>query len=134
MVKFERFGVAVAIEKDDRYLLLKRSDSGSLPGMWEFPGGKSELGESYLQAAVRETKEETNLDVGNLERVSEYDRMMTDRDRMVHVILLYAKEFSGDIRLSGEHSAYGWYSEEEIRGLQKIKVDVLKFFEISGRQ
>ncbi|MBU5537678.1 MAG: NUDIX domain-containing protein [Candidatus Aenigmatarchaeota archaeon] len=31
---------SVAIEKDGKFLILKRSSYDTLPGMWEFPGGK----------------------------------------------------------------------------------------------
>ena len=42
-------------------LLLKRSDKAHCGGLWSFPGGKVEDGETPLDAAVRELKEETGL-------------------------------------------------------------------------
>ncbi|MCL2218061.1 MAG: NUDIX domain-containing protein [Defluviitaleaceae bacterium] len=44
-------------------LIVKRSPLISAPNMWAFPGGAVSAGESSLEAAVRETKEETGLNV-----------------------------------------------------------------------
>ena len=54
--------VAVVIH-DGRYLLQQRASKQVLAGKWEFPGGKIEPGETPFAAAVRETREETNLAV-----------------------------------------------------------------------
>lgn len=56
--------VAGIIEDGEgRVLLAERPPGKRLAGMWEFPGGKIELGESGEEALVRELKEELELDV-----------------------------------------------------------------------
>ena len=56
--------IAVAIVlKDDLVLIDRRPNSGMLAGMWEFPGGKIEAGETPEACAIREVKEEVGLDV-----------------------------------------------------------------------
>jgi 8-oxo-dGTP diphosphatase len=47
----------------------KRSEDGPLDGLWEFPGGKIEVGESATEAAIREFKEETGFTISEPERV-----------------------------------------------------------------
>jgi len=60
----ERIETAVAvIESHGRYLIQKRPPSGLLAGLWEFPGGKREKGESLKAALRRELKEELGAEV-----------------------------------------------------------------------
>ncbi|MEI6914415.1 MAG: (deoxy)nucleoside triphosphate pyrophosphohydrolase [Armatimonadota bacterium] len=47
----------------DRILVSLRKRESFLGGLWEFPGGKRQSGESYAHCVVREVKEETGLDV-----------------------------------------------------------------------
>jgi len=57
-----RIAIAV-VQAGDRFLVGRRPQTKVLGGLWEFPGGKIEHGESDLEAAVRECKEETGLQV-----------------------------------------------------------------------
>ena len=50
------------IDPDGRVLLAQRPEGKSLAGLWEFPGGKVEPGESPEAALIRELKEELGLD------------------------------------------------------------------------
>jgi len=56
--------VAVAIVKRSHQILVgRRPTHATLAGLWEFPGGKVERGETPAEAAVRECEEETGLSV-----------------------------------------------------------------------
>lgn len=56
--------VALVLENHQGEILVaKRADHKHLGGMWEFPGGKVENGESQYQALKREIKEEINFDL-----------------------------------------------------------------------
>ena len=51
------------IDGDGRVLLARRPDGKSMAGLWEFPGGKVEPGELPEHAAIREAKEELDIDI-----------------------------------------------------------------------
>jgi 8-oxo-dGTP diphosphatase len=55
--------LAAVIRRDGRYLLAKRAAHKRHGGLWEFPGGKLQDGESWLAAARRELREELGVTV-----------------------------------------------------------------------
>ncbi|NNF07372.1 MAG: NUDIX domain-containing protein, partial [Candidatus Eisenbacteria bacterium] len=55
--------VAALLVEGDRVLVSKRLVDDHFPGLWEFPGGKVEAGESLAEALIRELKEELDLDI-----------------------------------------------------------------------
>ncbi len=74
----EPTAIAIAVvESEGRILIGQRPADAPLGGLWEFPGGKIEEGESAADAAIRECVEETGvlIDVGRLylECVHQYD-------------------------------------------------------------
>ncbi len=66
-VSVEKIEVVVAvIEKDGRILIQERPAGGLLAGLWEFPGGKVEPGESLTAALRREIREELGVEIEGL--------------------------------------------------------------------
>jgi 8-oxo-dGTP diphosphatase len=55
--------VAAVIERDGRYLITQRRPSAVLPGLWEFPGGRVEEGETDEDALRRELSERLGTEV-----------------------------------------------------------------------
>jgi mutator protein MutT len=55
--------VAAIIRRDERILITRRFDNVHLPGLWEFPGGKVEPGESLPAALQREIREELGVEI-----------------------------------------------------------------------
>jgi 8-oxo-dGTP diphosphatase len=54
---------AAVVIVDGRVLLTRRTEGQHLAGLWEFPGGKLEAGESPEQTVVRECREECGIEV-----------------------------------------------------------------------
>lgn len=54
---------AALVDRDGRLLVQQRPEGTSMAGLWEFPGGKREVGETPERALVRELAEELAIDV-----------------------------------------------------------------------
>ncbi len=61
-MKIVRIAIAV-VEHNDSFLIGRRPEGVAMAGLWEFPGGKVEYGETPAEAAQRECLEETGLAV-----------------------------------------------------------------------
>lgn len=74
-------GVGAVIVNEGRVLLVRRGTE-PLRGKWSIPGGLIEIGESLRDAVVRETREETGLEVEPLELIELLDRIHREGDRV----------------------------------------------------
>ena len=73
--------VDIIIEIDDGIILIERKNH---PFGWAIPGGFVDYGESLEEAAIREAKEETSLNIENLKQFHTYSS--PDRDPRFHTI------------------------------------------------
>ncbi len=60
-VKLVLVAALALIDEDDRVLLAQRPDGKVMAGLWEFPGGKLETGETPEAALIREIREELGI-------------------------------------------------------------------------
>ncbi|MBE6827119.1 MAG: NUDIX domain-containing protein [Ruminococcaceae bacterium] len=110
--------VVIITDTDGRILLQKRTHP---KGRWGLPGGLMELGESCEETAVREVREETSLEVRNLELFGVYsgkDYFCTGEtgDEWYVIVIAYTcKDFSGQPKISdGESEELRWFLPSEI--------------------
>lgn len=68
---------AAIIRRDGKVLIAKRPSKGLLGGLWEFPGGKVEDGETHTEALVREIREELATNVSPTEQFGTYRHAYT---------------------------------------------------------
>jgi ADP-ribose pyrophosphatase YjhB (NUDIX family) len=105
----KELAVNVAVLQDDKILLTQRDDFET----WILPGGGVEDGESIAQAAIRETKEETGLDVELTKLVGIYSRL--GNFLKGHVVLFVGKQIGGEIKCQpGETIAVEWFPFDQI--------------------
>ncbi len=111
--------VAAVIRVGNRVLATQRG-YGEWRGSWEFPGGKTEPGESPSQALVREIREELclHIHVGRLLRTIEYD-YPTFHLRM-HC---YLCEMAGGRLTLEEHEASLWVGVDDLEKLDWLPAD-----------
>ena len=82
--------IAIAVvEQNDHFLIGERPTGVALAGMWEFPGGKIEPGESPAEAAVRECWEETGLEVIAGEAYPRQEQVYTHGTVELHFIACF---------------------------------------------
>ena len=93
MENYIRVGIGVMILNENKILLGHRAknkkDTGGIHEVdcWTLPGGKQEYNETFLDGAKREVKEETNLDIEDLELFGAADDIQPDRHYItMHVI------------------------------------------------
>lgn len=114
------YGLTVrGIIKNDsnEILIVKRHPkSRTDPEMWELPGGKVEKGEHFVDALVREIKEETNLDV-NVGDFCEAIQNDYSHKRTVQ-LMMYLENIDGEVKISDEHIDWMWANLEKIKTLE----------------
>lgn len=118
-----RLGCTAAIfDAQGRVLLTKRTDNGQ----WCLPGGAVDPGESVAEACGREVVEETGLSVRVKRLVGVYshpDQLTVYPDgNKVQVVALHfeAEIIGGELGLSEETSAFGYFTLEETEGLEML--------------
>lgn len=89
------------------YLAVSRKNDPADLGL---PGGKVEPNETYKQAAIREIKEETGLDIDNLKYIysaySVYD--------INYFVVVYSADYSGNIKPATNEGYVKWATQDEL--------------------
>jgi ADP-ribose pyrophosphatase YjhB (NUDIX family) len=102
-------------DEEGRLLLIQRTDNES----WAMPGGAADVGEPPSAVAVREVLEETGLRVRAVRLVGVYDSRKVGSPDAVHLyhLVFMCEQEGGELRLTNETIAFGYFSEEEVAEL-----------------
>ena len=112
--------VAAVIVRDDRILVTQRRDDAHLGGLWEFPGGKREPGESHEECLMRELREELGVTVKVNEKItSTFHRYP---DRAVFLSFYRATLLEGEPQRLGV-ADIRWVTREELVSLDMPPAD-----------
>ncbi len=103
--------VGVIFDRDGNILLTRRAQDSHQGGLWEFPGGKVEEGESLREALSRELLEELDIRIAGSEPLLEVRHDYGDKCVFldVHVV----REFSGEAR-GMEQQPLAWVPVAEL--------------------
>lgn len=111
--------VAAIIQKENQYFATQRG-YGEFDGMWEFPGGKIEPGESPEDALKREIQEELGIDIGVKEFLCTTNYDYPSFHLTMHCYICCIKE--GEVELR-EHKAARWLRSEELGSVEWLPAD-----------
>ena len=105
--------VSVFVFRGDRLLALKRSaGADAAPGAWDAVSGRLRAGEHPRDAAVREAREETGLEV--LPDESPVVAYAAERGAQPMLVVAYCAESApGEVVLSAEHDEWAWMTIDE---------------------
>ena len=126
-------GATILVFNSNNELLLNlRSDTNN----WGIPGGSKELNETLEECAIRELKEETNINVNDLELVTvlsgeEYCFKYPNEDELDCVIALYkVSNYAGELKIndgeSRELKFFSLYNLPELESRAKAIIDKIK--------
>jgi len=103
--------VAILIPvRNDKFLILKRADWTTAPGLWNFPGGEVDKYEYPFQAAARELEEEANLWAN--ENKLDYFGQIEQSDKILY--FYGTKKSEGEAKINNESSDMAWITIEEL--------------------
>lgn len=117
--------VGAAVVEDRRVLVAQRS-GGPYDGLWEFPGGKVEPGESDLSALVRECREELGLDIvpqAFLGEVLLDGAVGGGKPGTSTLRVWWAQAAGGGEAVAHEHAQLRWVGAAELADLDWIAAD-----------
>ncbi len=106
----------LVLDEENRLLMMRRTDSG----YWGTPGGAVELGEIIEEAAKRETREETNIEITAMLLFGVFSGpdlyyKYPNGDEVYNVSIVYlTRDWRGEIRLNDEHSEWKWFAPDNL--------------------
>jgi 8-oxo-dGTP diphosphatase len=118
-------GVGAVIVHEGRVLLVQRGRE-PMKGRWTIPGGLVEIGEALDAAVVRETREETGLEVEPIELVELLDRIHREegRVRYHYVIADYlCRLVGGTLAAADDAAAVRWVERAEWNSHSALAID-----------
>lgn len=107
--------VAAVIELEQKFFIARRSKKDAYEGLWEFPGGKLEEGETEEECLYRELFEEFSIqaEIGEFLCSAPFELNGINRKLLAY----HVRSFRGKIQLH-EHQEYQWVSLEEMKNFR----------------
>ncbi len=115
--------VCAIIEQDGLVLCALRSEHMSLPGKWEFPGGKLELNELPEEALIREIKEELNVEIKIIEALPIAEHAYVP-EKIIQLIPFRCVVESNETPSATEHAELRWMKKDDLLQLDWAAADI----------
>jgi 8-oxo-dGTP diphosphatase len=114
---------AALVAPDGRILLQQRAQGRAMAGLWEFPGGKVEEGETPEAALVRELREELGIEARAADLVPACFASAPNGDRHMILLLYLCRIWRGEPRAL-DAEALAWVRPADMRALAMPPADV----------
>lgn len=115
------------VDADRRVLIAQRPAGKSLAGLWEFPGGKIEPGETFMDAAIRELAEETTVRAEARQALDAFDVIVRDESGALkfHYVLVavLCRYIDGAPQAGDDVHEAGWFAPADIATQPEIFLD-----------
>ena len=126
----QNVAMKAVIARQGKLLLLRESaehDTNTNAGRYQFPGGRIEPGEPFLDGLRREVMEETGLQVvvGEPLYAGEWFPVIKGVPHHIVALFLVCEPESIDVVISEEHDGYVWADQARAKGLDIMKPDSL---------
>lgn len=112
-----QIGVGIIIQNKLGQILVGRRKGSHAP-YFSIPGGRLELGESFEEAAYREAKEETGLELKEVHILGVTNNLKTFKETGIHYIsvVVFCRNFSGvpEVKEKDKCEAWHWVSPQNI--------------------
>ncbi len=105
-----KLAVAVLVVMGDRILLGRRGPGTREPGKWSFPAGFVERGERVEDAATREAREETGLEV----TIGRLIGLFSSAGEAVALAVYAVDAFVGEARAGDDLAELGWFVLDDL--------------------
>ena len=119
---------SAVVKHDDKILLIKRKHAPGI-GKWALPGGIVEYGETVEQAAIREVKEETNIDITIEKLLNVYSLILRDENGEVkyhYAIICFESSYKNSLLTPNQEIVEaGWYNHEKLATISMVSTTIL---------
>lgn len=102
------------IEKDGKYLLVQEKQPRAY-GLWNFPAGRVDVGDTIEQTAIKEAREESGYDIELIRKIDIYQDSATEPPQHA----FEARIISGDLKFPQDEILDArWFTFEEIKSME----------------
>lgn len=117
----DRSGAGALIIVQGKALLIQRGNMLAYPNTFAPPGGRIDKGEIPFAAALRETREEVNIDLRPFPYNDKYVQPLTNPNEVgtyttfIYILPSYITENDFDVKIDKESIGWGWFTFEEMK-------------------
>jgi len=129
--RITKVGTGIFVMNDKNQVLFQKRTGSHGSNTWCIPGGHLEWQESFLENAIRETKEETDLDVEDVEIVGVTNDIFKEENKHYITIFMKATKWSGEPRITEPDRSLemGWFDLDKLP--QPLFVSDENFFKLN---